>query len=114
MSVTTSTSSDTRLSDEASRLRSEKRGLWTVVGAFAICPCHLPFTLALLGLALGGTAAGAFLHDNLILTGVVITTVWAALTLRGLWLLRRGRSCPIPGAARSTRPAWPASLSRRR
>jgi hypothetical protein len=67
-----------------------------VIGAFAICPCHLPVTLALLGVALGGTAAGAFLHAHIWLAGSLVTLTWAALTWRGLWLLRRAGSCPVP------------------
>jgi hypothetical protein len=77
--------------------RRERRGLATVVGASAICPCHLPLTLALLGTALGGTAGGVFLREHVWLAGSVITLVWAALTWRGLWLVRKGRSCPVPG-----------------
>jgi len=85
-----------------------------VIGAFAICPCHLPITLALLGAALGGSAAGAFLQNNVVLAGSVVTIVWAALTWRGMWLLRNGRSCPLPGATQPGRPAWVAGLRRRR
>jgi hypothetical protein len=80
--------------------RRERRGLATVIGAFAICPCHLPFTLALLGAALGGTTAGVFLREHVWLAGSVITLAWVALTWRGLWLVRKGRSCPVPEARR--------------
>jgi hypothetical protein len=76
----------------------QRRGLLTVIGAFAICPCHLPLTLTLLGVALGGTTAGAFLHRYVWLAGTLITLVWLALTWRGIWLLRKGRACPAPGA----------------
>jgi hypothetical protein len=83
---------------------SRRRGVLTIVGAFVICPCHLPVTLTVLGLALGGTAAGVFLRSHLLLAGTVITVTWAALTWRGWWLIRRGGSCPVPGADR--RPWW--------
>ncbi|MEU4496008.1 hypothetical protein AB0F96_21805 [Streptomyces sp. NPDC023998] len=86
--------------------RRERRGLATVIGAFAICPCHLPLTLALLGAALGGTAAGVFLREHIWLAGSVITLVWVAFTWRGLWLVRKGRSCPVPGAKGSGMGAW--------
>ncbi|MFF9815196.1 hypothetical protein [Streptomyces sp. NPDC014006] len=86
--------------------RRERRGLATVIGAFAICPCHLPLMLALLGAALGGTAAGVFLREHIWLAGSVITLVWVALTWRGLWLVRKGRSCPVPGASGSGVRAW--------
>ncbi|MFF4574381.1 hypothetical protein [Streptomyces sp. NPDC001410] len=86
--------------------RRERRGLATVIGAFAICPCHLPVTLALLSVALGGTAAGVFLRAHVWLAGTVITLVWAALTWRGMWLVRNGRSCPVPGAKGRARAVW--------
>jgi mercuric ion transport protein len=89
--------------------RRERRGLATIIGAFVICPCHLPLTLALLGVVLGGTAAGALLREHVWLAGSIITLVWAALTWRGLWLVRNGRSCPVPGATGSgngARSVW--------
>lgn len=104
----------TQLIDDAQGGRRERRGLWTVIGAFAICPCHLPITLALLGVALGGSAAGALLRNNVVLTGVVVTIVWAALTWRGFWLLRHGRTCPVPGATQPGRLAWVTNMRRRR
>lgn len=102
------------MTDDAHGIRRERRGLWTVIGAFAICPCHLPITLAVLGVALGGSAAGVFLRDNVVLAGAVMTIVWAALTWRGIWLLRNGRSCPVPGAVQPGKLAWMASMRRRR
>ena len=41
--------------------RLENRGMLWVIGAFVFCPCHLPITLGVLALFLGGTAAGALL-----------------------------------------------------
>lgn len=100
----------TQSDDDTPERRRERRGLWTVIGAFAICPCHLPITMALLGVALGGSAAGAFLRDNAVLAGALITTVWAAITWRGIWLLRHARSCPLPESIRPSSPTWVARL----
>jgi len=36
-----------------------------LIGAFLFCPCHLPLTLALAGMLLAGTAAGALLRSDL-------------------------------------------------
>jgi hypothetical protein len=75
--------------------------MW-VIGSFAICPCHLPLTLALLGTVLGGTALGALLHQHLVIAGLVIAGVWVWGTWRGLGLLQaRGAACPVPGPGRS-------------
>ena len=59
-----------------------------MIGAFAFCPCHLPITLGALALLLGGTAAGAALHNHPYLAGAVTTALWATGTWRGLALVR--------------------------
>ena len=64
--------------------QAENRGLLWVIGAFVICPCHLPLTLGLLATVLSGTAAGALLIDHPIAAGIVLTTTWLAATLRGV------------------------------
>jgi mercuric ion transport protein len=60
-----------------------------VIGAFVICPCHLPLTLALAAALLGGTAAGAALRGHPIAAGTIITATWAAATWHGFRLMRR-------------------------
>jgi hypothetical protein len=62
-----------------------------LVASFLVCPCHLPLTLALAGLLLAGTAAGALLQSHPVAAGVVVTAVWAAGTWRGFYLLRAAR-----------------------
>ena len=66
----------------------EKRGMAWMIGAFVFCPCHLPITLAVLGMVLGGTAAGAMLSAHPYIAGTVVTLVWAAGTWRGFSLVR--------------------------
>ena len=77
----------------------ERRGRWWLIVSFLACPCHLPFTLAALAAALGGTGLGVLLRDHGIAAGVVIALAWAAGTARGLWLVRRaerdGLACPV-------------------
>ncbi|MFP4513773.1 MAG: hypothetical protein ACLFRV_12570, partial [Acidimicrobiales bacterium] len=78
----------------------EKRGrLWLFV-SFLACPCHLPLTLGILAMVLGGTAVGAALRDHAVVAGIIIASVWAAGTGRGLWLIRQAErndgACPAP------------------
>jgi len=67
----------------------ESRGLAWVIGAFVICPCHLPITLAIAATLLGGTAAGAALRGHPIAAGALITAAWAVATWHGFRLLRK-------------------------
>ena len=73
---------------------SEKRGLAWVVGAFLICPCHLPLTMALATAVLAGTAAGVLLRAHPLAAGVLVTAAWAAGTWQGIRHLR-----PLGGLA---------------
>jgi cytochrome c biogenesis protein CcdA len=70
----------------------ENRGLIWMIGAFVFCPCHLPITLSVLALMLGGTAAGALLRAHPYIAAAIVTLLWAAGTWRGLVLVRRARS----------------------
>ena len=67
---------------------AQRRGLIWVIGAFAICPCHLPVTLALAAAVLSGTASGAFVAGHPYLAGALISVVWLAATWRGFRYLR--------------------------
>ena len=69
----------------------EKRGMLWVIGAFVFCPCHLPITLSVLALLLGGTAAGALLRAHPYIAAAVVTALWAAGTWRGFSLIRSAR-----------------------
>ena len=73
--------------------QAENRGLTWVLGAFAICPCHLPLTLWIAGAALSGTAAGALLRQHVYAAGIAITAVWAAATWRGIRYFRAAKFC---------------------
>src|SRR4029078_13325896 len=80
----------------ASSTQTERRGLLWVIGAFVICPCHLPLTLGLLATVLSGTAAGALLIDHPIAAGIVITATWLAATLRGVAHFRAAKRFATP------------------
>lgn len=91
---------------------TQRRGKLWVAMSFVFCPCHLPVTLALLTLLLGGTAAGALLRDNIWLAAVVITSTWALGTWRGLRLLRSPTACALPGARMGVRGQWARIIGR--
>ena len=69
----------------------ESRGTAWILGSFLVCPCHLPITMMIASAVLAGTAAGALLRVHPYVSGGVISAVWVAGTLRGLWLLRAAR-----------------------
>jgi hypothetical protein len=75
--------------DESIQL--ERSGRRWLLGSFAFCPCHLPLTLAVLSVVLGGTSAGALLADNALITGIVVTSLWIAGTAYGFVLVRRSQ-----------------------
>jgi MerE protein len=74
---------------KGTRKHSESRGLAWVIGAFVICPCHLPITLALAATLLAGTAAGAALRTHPFVAGTFITLAWLAATWHGFRLLAK-------------------------
>ena len=48
-----------------------RRGVAWVIGAFVLCPCHLPITLWVAAALLSGTAAGAAILGHPYLAGLV-------------------------------------------
>ncbi len=59
------------------------RGYLMLGLAFLTCPCHLPILLVVLA----GTAAGAYLRDNLFLSGIAVTAAFLTSLLLGLrWI----------------------------
>jgi hypothetical protein len=68
--------------------QAERRGIAWLIGAFVLCPCHLPLTLGLATMVFAGTAIGAALHRHPIVAGTVVTLAWLAGTWRGIHLLR--------------------------
>jgi hypothetical protein len=70
------------------REQAENKGLAWVIGAFLICPCHLPLTMALAGTVLAGTTAGVLLRAHPVAAGALITAAWAVGTWRGIHLMR--------------------------
>ena len=63
-------------------------GFAWIIGAFVICPCHLPITLGILAVLLAGTAAGAFVTVHPYVAGTILSLLWLAATLYGFRRLR--------------------------
>ncbi len=76
--------------------KNQRQGMLWVLGSFLFCPCHLPLTLGLLAAILGGTALGAVVVHYSLITGVIITLIWAAGTWYGFRKLRSTSTCAIP------------------
>ena len=68
-----------------------RRGVAWIVGAFVLCPCHLPITLWVVAALLSGTAVGAVVLGHPYIPGVVLLIAWLAGTLHGFNLMRRSR-----------------------
>ena len=75
--------------------QAETRGLAWVMGAFLICPCHLPLTMVLASTVLAGTTAGVLWRAHPLAAGILITAAWAAGTWRGIHHLRAARSYAV-------------------
>jgi hypothetical protein len=72
--------------------RTENRGLAWVLGAFVICPCHLPVTLAIFATLLSGTTIGALITGHPHVAGAAITLTWMVATWRGIRHLQSART----------------------
>ena len=79
--------------------QADRRGVLWIVGAFVLCPCHLPITLWVVGAILSGTALGAIVSGHLFIAGAVISIVWLTATLHGFNLMRRARMQAYTSAA---------------
>lgn len=81
---------------------AERRGLAWVIGAFVICPCHLPLTLGLAATAFSGTALGALVTGHTYSAAAIITSAWLAATWRGFHHLRSANRPPADALRRET------------
>jgi hypothetical protein len=92
------------LPDDPDARRLEKKGRWWLVLSYVLCPCHLPITLTLLGLAFGGTALGSIIAGNAGWVAVVMVALYAAVLARGFTHLRRAKRLLAPGQRLSCTP----------
>jgi hypothetical protein len=71
--------------------QADRRGFAWILGAFVLCPCHLPITLWVVAALFSGTAAGALVLGHPYWSGVMLLLAWLAGTLHGFNLMRRAR-----------------------
>ena len=107
--------------DPLARLHEKRGRKWLFVSYF-LCPCHIPITLGLLGVAFGGTAVGAALTGNALRVGIALTMLYALVLWRGFRQIRRAKRIEAAGGTLACTPdgcevtpasgtaAWPASL----
>ena len=77
----------------------ERRGRRWLVASYVLCPCHLPVTLALLGVVVGGTSLGAAVTGNALAVGAVLTLLYGAALVKGFGLIRRAKAIEAAGGA---------------
>ena len=83
----------------------EKKGRKWLVVSFIFCPCHLPVSMAVLGVLFGGSAFGALVGRNTIGVGIVFGVIYAAFLAVGFRHLRAATrdidcstgECALPG-----------------
>lgn len=77
----------------------ERRGRAWLLWSFLLCPCHLPWTLAVFGAVFAGSSFGVVLADHAWLAGGVVSAAWVGGTAYGFRLIRRaeraGGSCEV-------------------
>ena len=73
-----------------------------LVTGFIACPCHLPLTLSLAVVLLGGTAVGGFIAANTGLVYGIAGGYFIVALAAGWYLFNRKRPKAGPARARST------------
>jgi len=74
----------------------ERRGRRWLIWSFIFCPCHLPWSMALLASIFGGSALGTMISHNAIGVGIAFGVVYAIGVGIGFKHIRRavrGRDC---------------------
>ena len=67
----------------------ERTGRRWLMWSFIFCPCHLPLTMAVLGVIFGGSAFGALISRNTLGVGIVFGLIYAIGLAIGFHHLRR-------------------------
>ncbi|WP_127532029.1 hypothetical protein [Paenibacillus kobensis] len=79
-------------------VRQRRKGMLWVGISFILCPCHLPITLMVLSFLLGGSALGVVFRDNMIIAGILTTSIWAVGTWYGFRKMRTATCSIAPRA----------------
>ncbi len=69
--------------------KQERRGRRWLMWSFIFCPCHLPLSMAVLGVIFGGSAFGALISRNTLGVGIVFGVIYGIGLAIGFRHLRR-------------------------
>lgn len=83
----------------------ERRGRAWLLWSFLLCPCHLPWTLAIAATVFGGTSVGVVVRDHPWIAGILVTTAWVLGTAYGFRLIRRAERAGGACATRTPKPS---------
>ena len=89
--------------DPAAREHERRGRRWLFVSYF-LCPCHIPLTMALLGVLFGGTALGAALAGNAFRVGAVLVVAYSVVLWRGFRQIRLANRIEAGGGTISCTP----------
>lgn len=74
---------------------NETKGGVAVIVGFVTCPCHLPITLPIAISLTAGTATGAWLTNNTLLLGLIMTVIFlGSLGLGYYWINKEEQTAP--------------------
>lgn len=72
--------------------RLERTGRRWLLWSFILCPCHLPWTLAVLAALLGGTSLGVVVNQHRTAVGIAIAVLYAIGVAIGFRYLRQAKA----------------------
>ena len=72
--------------------RLERTGRRWLLWSFILCPCHLPWTLAILAAVFGGTSLGVVVNQYRTALGITIAVLYAIGVGIGFRYLRRAKA----------------------
>ncbi len=78
--------------DDGEGQRLERTGRSWLLWSFILCPCHLPWTLAILSAVAGGSTLGVALVRYRTLVGITIAVLYLAGVGIGFRYLRQAKS----------------------
>jgi len=72
--------------------RLERTGRRWLMWSFILCPCHLPWTLAILAAVFGGSTIGVFVNQYRTAVGVAIAVIYLIGVAIGFNYLRQAKA----------------------
>lgn len=72
--------------------RLERTGRRWLIWSFILCPCHLPWTLAILAAVFGGSTIGVLVNQYRTVVGVAIAVIYFIGVAIGFSYLRKAKA----------------------